>query len=47
MVLAAIGAMLIAELSYVDLLCALRVLTKQELAQLPLVKKFVQKRKKA
>ena len=47
MVLATISAMLIAALCYAALLCALRVLTKQELAQLPLVKKFVQKRKKA
>ena len=47
MVLATIAAMLLAALFYAALLCALQVLTKQELQQLPLVKKIVQKRKKA
>ena len=46
-VLATIAAMLLAVLFYAALLCALQVLTKQELQQLPLVKKIVQKRKKA
>ena len=46
-VLATIGAMLVAAFCYALLLWALRVLTRQELEQLPVVKKIMQKRKKA
>lgn len=47
MTLATILSMLVAALCYGLLLYALRVLTKQELEQLPVLKKFLQKRKKA
>ena len=47
MVLATISAMLVAALLYAVLLIMMGALTKQELQQLPVLKKILNKRKKA